>query len=417
MANATTQDEIIFKRCAGLDVHQAEITAAVRLVSDGGRVVGHTKRFATTPTGLSELRDWLAEFDVTHVAMEGTGVYWEPVYAALRGRFDLTVCNAHHVKNVSGRKTDQSDASWLAQLLSYGVLKKSFVPPDQIRELRELTRTRVHRVEDRTRAVNHIHRLLERIGLKLCSVVSDLQGATAQAILSDLADGICDPVAMAAHAQGKLKSKRKQLEEVLQVRVSVTMRKLLRQLLDVLTLHTNQIEAIDQIVREAVSPYAEQMRILLSVRGIDFVAASAILAEIGPDMSVFDGSSGLSSWAGVAPGNHESAGKRKRVSVRRGNRYLTRMLFQIVLTISKTKTSNDLADYFRKKRSRGFKKAAVATSHKLLVRLWRILTDKVKYAPPPPKPLTQKQKTRRTNRFVEELQRLGFQVQLTPQAA
>jgi hypothetical protein len=153
MANATTQDEIIFKRCAGLDVHQAEITAAVRLVSDGGRVVGHTKRFATTPTGLSELRDWLAEFDVTHVAMEGTGVYWEPVYAALRGRFDLTVCNAHHVKNVSGRKTDQSDASWLAQLLSYGVLKKSFVPPDQIRELRELTRTRVHRVEDRVSAI------------------------------------------------------------------------------------------------------------------------------------------------------------------------------------------------------------------------------------------------------------------------
>jgi len=388
----TTQDEILFKRSAGLDVHQGEITAAIRIVSDAGKVEGCAKRFATTPTGLAALRSWLEGFTVTHVAMEGTGVYWEPVYAALRGRFDLTLCNAHHVKKVHGRKTDQSDASWLAQLLSYGVLKKSFVPPDDIRELRELTRSRVHLVENRARVVNGIHRLLERIGLKLCSVVSDLQGATAQAILSDLALGVCDAAAMAKHAKGSLRSKRMQLQEVLQVDVSATMRKLLSLQLEALALYTKQIEAIEDLVRSAVAPYAEQMRILLSVDGIDFIAASAILAEIGPDMSVFDGSSGLSSWAGVAPGSHESAGKKKRVGVVRGNRYLTRILFQVVLAISKLKAPNDLADFFRKKQNRGYKKAAVATSHKLLVRIWRILTNKLEYAPPPPKPLTEKQK-------------------------
>jgi transposase len=414
---ATTHDEIVFKRSAGLDVHQREITAAVRIVSEVGKVAGHSKRFATTPSGLAELRAWLVAFEITHIAMEGTGVYWEPVYAALRGHFDLTLCNAHHVKKVPGRKTDHTDASWLAQLLSYGVLKKSFVPTDDIRELRELTRARVHRVEDRARVVNGIHRLLERIGLKLCSVVSDLQGATAQAILSDLVNGVCDPVAMSAHAQGKLKSKRKQLEEVLQVRVSLTMRRLLEQQLEALALHTRHIDALDELIRDAAVPYAKQMQVLMSVRGIDFVAAAAILAEIGPDMSVFAGSSGLSSWAGVTPGNHESAGKKKRVSVRRGNRYLGRILFQVVLSISKTKTPNDLADYFRKKQKRGFKKAGVAAAHKLLIRIWRILTDKVPYAPPPPKPLTEKQIARRAKRRVEELEQMGFQVQISRAAA
>ena len=183
---AEVKDEIIFKRCAGLDVHQAEIAACIRLVSEEGKVTGHARRFETTPSGLRALREWLREYGITHVAMEGTGVYWQPVYNELRGHFDLTVCNAHHVKKVPGKKkTDQSDASWLAQLLSYGALKKSFIPPDDIRELRELTRTRAHHVDDRSAVVNGIHRLLERIGLKLASVVSDLQGATALAILRD----------------------------------------------------------------------------------------------------------------------------------------------------------------------------------------------------------------------------------------
>ena len=414
---AHTNDEVVYKRCSGLDVHQAEITAAIRIVSDVGQVTGHSRRFETTPAGLTALRAWLKEFEVTHVAMEGTGVYWEPVYAALRDHFDMTLCNALHVKKIRGQKTDQTDASWLAQLLSYGILKKSFVPKDDIRELRELTRSRVHHVENRARVVNTIHRLLERIGLKLCSVVTDLQGTTAQAILHDLANGICDPEKMADHARGKLRSKRKQLIEVLSVRVSSVMRKLLGQQLEALELHTKHIEALDTMIYEAVAAYSKHMQTLLSVPGIDFVAAAAIFAEVGPDMSVFEGSGALSSWAGVAPGNHESAGKKKQVGTSRGNRYLRRILFQVVLSIARLKEPNDIADYFRKKQARGFKKAAVAASHKLLVRIWRILKDQTQYAPPPRKPLTSAQRQRRLERIAEQLKQLGYEAKLTPLAA
>jgi len=413
-----TKDEILYKRCAGLDVHQDEIAACVRLVSDQGKVTGHAKRFSTKPTGLAALLAWLQEYAITHVVMEGTGVYWFPIYRAIVGHFDITVCNAHHAKRLPGRKTDQSDASWLAQMLSYGSLNKSFIPSDDIRELRELTRTRVHLVEDRARVVNNIHRLLERVGLKLCSVVSDLQGVTARAILGDIASGVVDPVALASHAKGKLRSKRAELQAVLQVQLSPTIRSLLGQQLAALDLHSDHIDSIEEMTRTACMPYAEQMTLLMSAPAIDFISAAAILAEIGADMSVFRGSEGLASWAGVAPGCNESAGKRKRTNTPHGNRYLSRILFQAALTISKMKAPSDLGDFFRKKRAkRGYKRAAVATAHKLLVRIWKLLKDKVSYAQPEKKPLTEQQVTSRMKRSVALLQSLGFHVTLERAAA
>lgn len=415
---AETKDEILYKRSAGLDVHQAAIAVCIRIVTENGKITGHAKRFDTTPTGLIALRDWLREFDVTHVVMEGTGVYWQPVYNTLAGYFDITVCNAYAAKKMPGRKTDQSDASWLAQLLSYGALQKSFIPPEDIRELRELTRTRVHYVEDRARVVNSIHRLLERVGFKLCSVVSDLQGATARAILADVVAGVTDPAVLAEHAKGKLRSKREQLREVVQVQLSPTIRQVLGQHLERLDLHSRQIADLERMMKDALTPYAKEMELLVSIPGIEFLSAATILAEIGNDMSVFRGPKGLSSWAGVAPGNSESAGKRKRVSAPHGNRYLSRMLFQVVLSITKLKAPNDLADFFRKKLpKRGFKKAGVATSHKLLVRIHKLLSDQVAWDPPPPKPLNEKQKQRRTKRLVAELERLGLQVTLVRAAA
>src|SRR3974390_1991465 len=233
-----------------------------------------------------------------------------PVYNALWGKFDLTLCNAHHVKKVAGRKTDQSDAAWLAQLMSAGLLKKSFVPPPELRALRELTRARVHRVEDRTRVVNGIHRLLECAGLKLCSIITDLQGFTGRAILKDLAAGVHDAAALAAHARTKLRKKRAALEEVLQMPLSEMDQLLLGQQLDMLNLLNEQIAKIEEKIEAAIAPYAEQRTLLMTVPGIDLTAAAAILGEIGADMSVFEGSSGLAAWAGVAPGSHESAGKR-----------------------------------------------------------------------------------------------------------
>lgn len=414
----STDNEVLYKRCAGLDVHRCEVTACVRIVNDSFKAVAYSKRFDTTPAGLLELRDWLKSHDVSHVAMEGTGVYWMPVFDALRGDFDLTLCNAHHVKKVPGRKTDQSDAAWLAQLMSRGMLNKSFVPTADIRALREMTRARVHRVEDRTRVVNTMHRLLERAGLKLCSVVSDLQGATAQAILNDLAAGVTDAAAMASHARGKLRAKRTQLQAVLQTPLGPVEQLLLGQHLATLKLIDDQLATLDERIRAAVAPYAEEIKILMSIRGIDFVAASAILAEIGPDMSVFRGSDGLSSWGGLAPGTNESAGKRKRAATRHGNPYLSRMLFQVALVLSRSKTQHDLTDFFRKKLPKlGFKKAAFATAHKLLVRIWRMLTDREEYAPPPPKPLSETQRSRRAKRHVDLLTSLGFTVTLERAAA
>jgi len=409
----TMETDILYKRCAGLDVHQREVAACVRIVSDSLKLVVHTKRFETTPTGLRDMRAWLASHGITHVAMEGTGVYWIPVYEALRDGFDLTLCNAYHVKKVPGRKTDQSDAAWLAQLMSRGMLNKSFVPSAAIRALRELTRTRVHRIEDRTRVVNGLHRLLERAGLKLCSVVSDLQGATARAILTDLAAGVRDAAALAAHARGRLRAKRAALEAVLQTPLSPAEQFLLSQGLATLKLTDEQIAALDLRIRDGVAQYADQMKILMSVRGIDFIAASAILAEIGPDMSVFRGSKGISAWSGVAPGQNESAGKRKRAMTRPGNPYLSRILVQVAIVLGRSKVPHDLTDFFRKKLpALGFKKAAVATAHKLLVRLWRMLTDGKEYAPPPPRPLSDQQRARRAKRHVDTLASLGFTVTL-----
>lgn len=413
-----SEEEVMFRRCAGLDVHQREVVACVRLAKMGRKVVAHSRRFETTPTGLASLCDWLREHEVTHAAMEGTGVYWMPVYEALRSTIDLTLCNAHHVKKVPGRKTDQSDAAWLAQLMSNGLLNKSFVPTPDIRALRELTRARVHRVEDRARVVNGIHRLLERAGVKLCSVVTDLQGLTSRAILTDLAAGSRDAAALANHAQGKLRAKKAALEEVLRAPLGDTERMLLGQQLALLSLLDAQIAKLDEQIHVSVQPHAAQMHLLMSTPGIEFIAAAAILAEIGPEMSVFKGSDGLSSWAGLAPGQNESAGKHKRSGARRGNAYLSRILVQVAIVIGRSKKQHDLGDFFRKKLPvLGFKKTAVATARRLLVRLFRILTNGETYAPPPPPPLTETQRARRAKRATDMLKNLGFEVALTRAAA
>lgn len=411
--------DIVHRCCAGLDVHQDQVTACVRLSREGQKAQAFSREFSTLPSGLAALRDWLREHGVTHAAMEGTGVYWVPVYEALRSPdLDLTLCNAHHVRKVPGRKTDQSDAAWLAQLMSCGLLNKSFVPTPELRALRELTRTRVHRIEDRTRVVNGIHRLIERAGLKLCSILSDLMGMTGLLILTDLAAGVRDPAELASNARGSLRAKRLQLKAVLATPLTPTEQLLLGQQLAMSKLINEQIATLDEQIAAAVQPYSAQMTILLSVYGIDVVAASAILAEIGPDMNVFKGSKGIAAWSGLAPGQNESAGKRKRAPTRPGNPYLSRILVQIAMVIGRCKKPNDLTDFFRKKMPvLGYKKAAVATARKLLVRLWRMLTNGEIYAPPPPRPLTDKQCDRQAKRHIQRLIDLGYEVSCERKAA
>lgn len=409
--------EVIHRRCAGLDVHQAEIAACARVTPEGGapRAQGH--RFATTPAGMKALVEWLLSHGVTHVAMEATGVYWIPVYKELEAAgLDLTLCNAHHVKNVPGRKTDQSDAAWLAQLMASGLLRKSFVPEAQVRQVRELTRARVHLVEDRTRVVNGLHRLLERAGLKLCSVVSDLQGASARAIMKALVEGQTDAVALAKLARGRLRKKRAALEEVLVVILSPVERTLLAQGLARLDLFDAQIAELDLEITRGIEPWKAQLERAKTLPGIDTIAAAGILAEIGPTVAAFDDPRRLAAWAGLAPGQRESAGKRMRTGTRDGNAYVRRMLVQIAMVISRTrKNPSDLTEFFRRKLpSLGYKKALVATAHKVLARLWVVLKRAVDYSPPPPKPLSERQRARRIQRALSTLQSLGVTVTPDP---
>jgi transposase len=294
--------EVLHRRCAGLDVHQAQVAACVRVTPESGQPWAQAQRFDTTPSGIAALRDWLTRLDVTHVAMEGTGVYWLPIYTALEPGFDLTLCNAHHVKNVPGRKTDQSDAAWLAQLLASGLLRKSFVPPADVRQVRELTRARVHRVEDRARTVNGMHRLLERAGVKLCSVVSDLQTKSAIKIMEALVAGEADPRNLAELARGSLRGKRVELAAVLAVTLTGVERMMLGQLLDQLSLYDRQVDAIDKEVAELVRPWQAAVDRLKSAPGIDDIAAMAIIGELGPDVAAFDDPHRLAAWAGLAPG-------------------------------------------------------------------------------------------------------------------
>jgi transposase len=401
--------DVIHQRCAGLDVHQAEIAACVRLTTDGG-VRAQGRRFVTTPAGLSELRAWLVGQAVTHVAMEATGVYWLAAYRELEAAgLDLTLCNAHHVKNVPGRKTDQSDAAWLAQLMASGLLRKSFVPDAEVRQVRELTRARVHLIEDRSRAVNGLHRLLERAGLKLCSVVSDLQGASARAIMNALAEGQTDAAALAKLARGRLRKKRAELEAVLAVVLTAVERRLLGQGLVRLDLYDQQIAELDSSIARAMEPWAAQVERAKTVPGVDTISAAAVLAEIGPTVAAFDDPRRLAAWAGLAPGQRESAGKRRRTGTRDGNAYVRRMLVQIAMVISRSKNNpSDLTEFFRKKLpSLGYKKALVATAHKVLARLWVVLRRGVDYCAPPPKPLSERQRARRIQRALSTLESLG----------
>ena len=400
-------------------MHQAEIAACIRITPEGASPRALSRRFRTDPAGLSALRDWLVANEVTHVALEATGVYWMPVFNTLEAAgLDQTVCNAHHVKNVPGRKTDQSDAAWLAQLIAMGLLRKSYVPPAEVRQVRELTRARVHRVEDRVRVTNALHRLLERVGLKLCSVLTDLTGKTALAILSALAAGKTDPIALANLAKGSLRGKRDELAAVLSMSLTPIERMLARQHLDALALCEAQIAHLETEIRTATKSWQPAIDRLCLVPGIDWTAATAIVAELGPTAAAFDRPENLAAWAGLAPGQHESAGKRKRAGTRRGNAYLRRIMVQVAMALSRMKKDNDVTAFFRRKLpALGYKKAAVATAHKLLSRVWLLLHEAREYMPPSPAPMTDRQRARRVRRVIATLKQLGLEATLRPATA
>jgi transposase len=373
--------EILFERCAGLDVHQKTVVACVRVPkpsSKRGRI-GSVRTFSTTTGGLLELASWLSEAGVTHVAMESTGVYWRPVYNILEGAFDLLLVNAQHVKSVPGRKTDVKDAEWLAQLLEHGLLKGSFVPPPPIRDLRDLTRFRKTLIQERSAHINRLGKTLELANIKLSAVASDIMGKSARAMIEALIEEQTDPQALARLAQGVLQKKHDSLVAALTGRVKPHHRFMLRQHLRVIDDLARAIEELDTRIEECMRPFAEASTVVQTMRGIGQRSAEALIAEIGADMTRFATAEHLTSWARICPSNRESAGKRLSSHIGQGNNWLKATLVEAAWAAVRCKGSYYGALYRRLKARRGAKRAVVAVAHAMLHAIWHMLTRRTSH--------------------------------------
>lgn len=329
--------DIVAKCCCGLDVHKKTVVACLRKVGPDGKVQKVTRTFGTTTADLLALVDWLTSEGCTHVAMESTGVFWKPVYNLLEGVFTTLVVNAQHIKNVPGRKTDVNDAEWIAELLQYGLLRASFIPPQPLRELRELIRYRKAPVQARSAEVNRIQKALEGANIKLASVASDVMGVSGRAMLNALVAGNTDAASLTELAKGKLKKKSNELEKALSGRVTDHYRFLLKQLLEHVDFLDKQIATCDAEIEQRMAPMEPEVERLVTIPGVGVDTARLILAEVGPDMSRFPTHKHLASWAGLCPGNNESAGKRKSGKTRKGSKWLRAGLTEAARAVSRTK--------------------------------------------------------------------------------
>ncbi|MCY3020176.1 MAG: IS110 family transposase [Planctomycetota bacterium] len=422
--------EALHRCCAGLDVHKQTIHVCIRRLADGGKVTAETRVFSSMTPHILALADWLAAEGVTHVAMESTGVYWKPIWNLLEGRFDLLLCNAREIKQVPGRKTDVKDCQWLAQLLQYGLLKASFVPPRPLRELRDLTRQRVQLVNERTAVANRVQKVLEDANIKLSSVASDILGRSGRAMIRALIAGEQDPQRLADLAQRRLREKMPQLIEALQGHVDEHHRFMLRLHFEHLG-HLEQMvaqleERIDQVLQSPTLtasqqgadalPFPEAVALLVTIPGVDQCSAKAILAETGTDMGRFPDAAHLASWTGICSGNHESAGKRRSGRIAHGNRWLRRALTQAAWAASHTKHTY-LSAYFRRLAGRrGKKRALIALAHSLLVTIYYMLRDGQSYQDLGADYLDRLHPERLAKGLVRRLQKLGYAVELTAAA-
>jgi transposase len=363
----------------GLDVHQATVVACLLIVRKDGKVQKQVRTFGTTTRELLSMREWLLSQGCTHVAMESTGVYWKPVYAVLEGAFEIVVANAQHVKKVPGRKTDVKDAEWIAELLCHGLLRSSFVPPAPIRELRELTRYRRKLVESQSAERNRLLKLLETANIKLASVASDVFGVSGLLMLQALVEGKATPQEMAELAKRRLRKKIPELELALEGKVEEHHRFLLKLQLDRLQAVGEDLKILEQRIQEKLKPYAAQLDLLQDIPGVDWTLAAVIIAELGVDMSVFQSVSQLASWVGVCPGNNESAGKRKSSPIPKGNVYLKKALVEAANAAAKAKGTYLRDKFYRLKARRGYKRAAVAIAHKILVAIYHMFSQQVSY--------------------------------------
>lgn len=401
---------VMYRCVAGLDVHKKTVTATRMQVNAEERLVWETKTFGTTTPELLELHDWLVEWACTHVAMESTGDYWKPIFNVLETTFEVWLVNAQHVKHVSGRKTDALDAEWLAELMIHGLLKPSFIPPKPQRALRELTRYRTRLVEERSRTVNRVQKVLESANIKLSSVATDIMGVSGRDMLAAICEGRLPPYRMARLARGRMRSKIPALEKALTGIVEPHHRFLLakqlahidfldeqitdlsaeisRQLEEMSRLHNTpeadenpESSGDDSTTDNASVPltWQEAIALLDTIPGINRAAAERILAETGIDMSRFPTADHLAAWAGVAPGSHESGGKQHSGRRRKGNQHLAAILVESAWSTVRTKGTFLKARYHRLAARRGKKRAIVAIAHSILVSIWHMLTLRQPY--------------------------------------
>lgn len=407
--------QVLYPRCAGLDVHKDTVIAAVRCVSSP--VHHEVRSFSTTTRGLVELAQWLTSHGCTHVAMEATGVYWKPVWHQLEGRFELVLANAQHIRNVPGRKTDVNDATWIADLLAHGLIRSSFVPPALIQELRDLTRTRKQLVREISQHSLRIQKVLEDANLKLGSVLSDVLGASGRAMLEAMIAGENDPERLAELAQGTARRKQAALVEALRGNVTPHHRAMLRLHLDLVDALDAALAQIDGRVGKALEPIRARAQLLTTMPGVSNLVASVVVAEIGVDMSRFPTSGHLVSWAGLCPRNDESAGKRRSTRVRKSANWLKTTLVTAAWAAVRMKESYLRAQFLRIKSRRGAKKAILAVAASMLTAAYFMLRDRVEYQDLGPDHFDRRDRTKVIHRLVRRLRDLGCAIQVSEEAA
>jgi len=408
---------IIYDNVAGMDVHKRTVVATTSVKQANGSWQEDRRTFGTMTGELLGLSDWLLGKGVTHVAMESTGEYWKPIFNILEENFEVVLVNAQHLSRVPGRKTDQSDADWICELMQYGLLKASFIPPPGQRELRDLVRYRTSFVRERATLVNRVQKLLEGANIKLASVVTDIMGASGRAMLEALVGGIASNEEMAELAKGSLRGKREELAKALEGRVKDHHRFVLTELLCQIDSLDETIARFDLEIEAYCRPFEEAVVLLDTIPGVARQTAEIIISEIGIDMSRFPTADHLASWAGVAPGNNESGGKRRSGKTRKGNQHLRTALSQAANAAARTKGTYLQAQYHRLAGRRGRKRAIMAVAHSILIIAYHLIVRKEPYRELGGDYFDNIHPERTAKRLIKRLEQLGFQVSVKEFAA
>lgn len=403
---------IVHTRCAGIDVHKRDVTVCLITRNAAGQRTQEVRTYRTVTKELLAMRDWLQDHECEAVAIESTGVYWKPVFNLLEDDFEVLLVNPAHLKHVPGRKTDVKDCEWIAELLEHGLLRGSFIPPREIRDLRDLTRYRRRLVQMRTSEVNRLQKILEDANIKLASVASDVMGVSGRAILNALLAGEGDPQKLAELSKGRLRRKRADLALALEGRLRPHHARLLARMLAHIDFLDESIAECEAQIEEMCCPFAQEIELVATVTGVGKRAAQDVIAEIGVDMSQFPSHKHLCSWARICPGNNKSAGKRKSGRTGKGNRWLKAILVECAHAAGRTKGTYLSAQYARLARRKGKKRAAVAVGHSILEAIYFILRDKVPYQDLGPNHFDEVNKAHTIRYHIRRLESLGLQVQV-----